>query len=64
MKLYSEDKDFYDLIGEARSQEKISDDYLTSGQFVTSIYQNEDYIYKLVTDIDNGIYYSIEKRER
>ena len=64
MKLYSKDKDFYNLIEEARKQEKISDNYLTSGQYVTSIYESKEHRYKLVMDIDNGVYHSIEKEDK
>lgn len=65
MKIYRGTDGFYDMVGEAEKFEKTYDDYSTgTSQYVTSIYESDSHIYKVLFDIDNGVYHSVEKIER
>lgn len=62
VKLYRGEDGFYPLIAEAKGHNFISSDYNTgNSEYVTSIYQSDTHEYRLVENIDLGVWYSAEK---
>ena len=65
MKIYrknhSENELLYDLLDEAKGHKKVGDNYLDGGEYVTTVYESDSHIYKVVENIDYGFYHSVEK---
>jgi hypothetical protein len=52
----------YNLISEAKQGKLVSDDYNTNNSdYVTTIYETDTAIYKIVDNLEYGILYSVEK---
>lgn len=65
MKLFRGNEGFYDLISEAKKGEVTFNNYnTTSSEYVTTIYETDTHEYKVVENIDLGVFYSVEKIEK
>lgn len=62
MKKFLGQDGFYDLIKEAKTGTVIDNNYNRSeSEYVTTVYQTATHGYKVVENIDLGVYHSVEK---